>query len=818
VTAEINAGELPSLANAVKANGSNTVTINVVGGTKAPITVKTKKGSFEGGVTTTTIESVSGSVDLTVCDAHNDTAGVSTANCAGSVTVTATDAAGATGRVTLKFIGYETACTDGADSNQDGRTDCADPDCDQGACTTANGAAGTCKSNVCTPASCSQTNPTEICNNNVDDNCDGKIDCAESTCDGQACKAGSPTFVCQSQVCTDQSSGIGLTLTPARARLPADGLATTTVKLVVTKDKNPLPNTLVTFTTNLGGFLIGSGIPAVSTTTASTDSDGTATVTFQADEDSGVATVTAAINSAVSTIAYITLPALGAIQIGALQNPVMGVRSSGWNEQNQISVLLLDTEQKPYPDGLMVRFEHQQFGGSSISQPWTDSDDCKKPTVAGANGCLGYEAVVTSPADKPDTSGLAYVNLYSGNASGLPSVQVTATAGKVTRSYTIQDIAIVGAKTSGAHISLDCTPKSIPALMTTDCIRSTYRPSKNLEAPINCTAHFADRFGNVLGKATEVTFASENYSAGQPVWTDQYDPKSTKDQTASLGFAMDSIKTWGHDLPKDVPPVGSEPSDTHADECPARTHNPRDGLVSVIVKVQGEEGFVDMNGNGVWDSGEPFVDQGEPFVDDNDNGTHDDGEQLWDTNGNGQWDGPNGKWDANTVIWAEARVVYTSLPRFALNFSEAGSLSGPVLSSANGQTATSATAGFYFSDTNMNPLPPIFTKYDVTSEFGYTTDKILFAPTGVDSLGMSFTQQYCSKQKKDMDQATVCSSTCLTSPCYVVPNVSNYATASYGVVQITGGSTGNVTDLVDVTAAVDGVTERSGVRIAVPVQ
>jgi hypothetical protein len=52
----------------------------------------------------------------------------------------------------------------------------------------------------------------------------------------------------------------------------------------------------------------------------------------------------------------------------------------------------------------------------------------------------------------------------------------------------------------------------------------------------------------------------------------------------------------------------------------------------------------------------------------------------------------------------------------------------------------------------------------------------------------------------------------------VVPNVSNYATASYGVVQITGGSTGNVTDLVDVTAAVDGVTERSGVRIAVPVQ
>ncbi len=279
------------------------------------------------------------------------------------------------------------------------------------------------------------------------------------------------------------------------------------------------------------------------------------------------------------------MPALGSIEPGTIQNPVMGVKYSGWNEQNQISVLLLDTEQKPYPDGLAVRFEHQQLGGSTISVPATaDTDSCKQ-----ANGCLGYLGQTVSPSDSPDTQGKAYVNLYSGTAFGLVGITVTATAGGVVRNYTIQNIAIVGAKASGSHIWLDCSPKNIPALAYDhDCINASY---DGPESPIHCIAVFADRFNNVLGRSITATFNSEAGAAGPPTSTAQYDPTKSEDQTSSLGFASDTIAVRGYKLPEDVLPLADEPSQVYLDECGVapRSHNPRDGLSTIIVMVQGEE-------------------------------------------------------------------------------------------------------------------------------------------------------------------------------------------------------------------------------------
>ena len=47
----------------------------------------------------------------------------------------------------------------------------------------------------------------------------------------------------------------------------------------------------------------------------------------------------------------------------------------------------------------------------------------------------------------------------------------------------------------------------------------------------------------------------------------------------------------------------------------------------------------DVNDDGVWQPGEPFI----------------------DVNMNGLYDGPNGKWDADTVIWAETRILYSGI-------------------------------------------------------------------------------------------------------------------------------------------------------------
>jgi hypothetical protein len=52
---------------------------------------------------------------------------------------------------------------------------------------------------------------------------------------------------------------------------------------------------------------------------------------------------------------------------------------------------------------------------------------------------------------------------------------------------------------------------------------------------------------------------------------------------------------------------------------------PTDGVVTVLAYLPGEESFSDLNGNNVWDPGEPFQDMGQAFRDDNHNLAYDSG-------------------------------------------------------------------------------------------------------------------------------------------------------------------------------------------------
>lgn len=79
---------------------------------------------------------------------------------------------------------------------------------------------------------------------------------------------------------------------------------------------------------------------------------------------------------------------------------------------------------------------------------------------------------------------------------------------------------------------------------------------------------------------------------------------------------------------------------------------PANGRVQVLATVKGGEGFIDRNGNKVFDDGDEFIpaehEAGEPYSDNNENGLYDIGEHFTDTNndgvrteGNGLWNGPN---------------------------------------------------------------------------------------------------------------------------------------------------------------------------------
>ncbi len=118
-------------------------------------------------------------------------------------------------------------------------------------------------------------------------------------------------------------------------------------------------------------------------------------------------------------------------------------------------------------------------------------------------------------------------------------------------------------------------------------------------------------------------------------------------------------------LPADVSPLaGEEEYAVDGSELlpGAVEANPRDGLVTLLAVVRGHEAYTDVNGNGRWDEGEPFVNEGEPFLDVDDDGIWDptiDGPACCDTNGNGKVDGPNGVWDGDTWLGRTAHVMWT---------------------------------------------------------------------------------------------------------------------------------------------------------------
>jgi hypothetical protein len=83
----------------------------------------------------------------------------------------------------------ELACHDGLDNDSDGLIDCADPDCLGKSC----GPGCACAADA---------GFTEIiCNNGLDDDHDGLIDCADPDCAGQLCGSATLTFTCTGFVC-----------------------------------------------------------------------------------------------------------------------------------------------------------------------------------------------------------------------------------------------------------------------------------------------------------------------------------------------------------------------------------------------------------------------------------------------------------------------------------------------------------------------------------------------------------------------------------------------------------------------------------------
>jgi hypothetical protein len=906
--------------SSVVADGANTIAVRVEGATQAPISVSTTHGTFPGGAKAVQVNALVADLVLTTCDSRVDS------TCVATTTIRASDFARASGQATVAFTaagggascagcaaagcqgkvcdgsghvcsatspstcsvcpgGGVEICNDGIDNDCDGLVDCADPDCAGKSCDPTLGTTFVCASGTCQCPG----GVAEICNDGIDNDCNGKIDCADTTCqpsggqpgkvcdargntcaapaggvstcsvcsgnggaveqghetscsdghdndcDGlvdcadsdclnQPCNPANPNYRCLSKAgavtCTDATSLYSLVLTATRpapyaatpgTRLPADGVAKTNVTATLLFDGTPIPGATVTLATS---------DPATSVTaTGPTDPQGRTTGTFTSSAAGGTATVTgsytppsAGATPVTATIA-VDMPLLGQVRLVSQQYSVLGVRFSGYQEKSLLTFQALDSTGAPYPAGLRVDFTHESQGTSFIG--------------AAANCTAANPSVCTATA-ATDANGNAQILLTSGKVATVVAVRSSATAGGIPATATAGNIAIVGAKASGLHVSLSCSPKNVPAFTNDDCINSFYGGSGH---PISCTAAFADRFNNVLGVATLATFKSEAGAAGPPSTTPQYDSTKPPSQQTGLGIATNFVAVNGFALPADVAPFIGEYHEDFDAGCGTRTHNPRDGLSTIIVAVNGEEGFVDVNANGVYDPGEPFIDQGEPFVDANDNGKYDLGEVFIDLNNNGVYDGPNGVWDANTVVWTDTRVVYTGhaygrvdgalaqhasrwytpppfppVPTPTTSFDVTEPKSGPPAT-----PATSATVPFAVMDSNYNRLASYAT-YAV-APLASNVSVLSSLPGTLDSLGMSFTKKYCNAPEPPFTCAVgQAESACTTSPCYVVTDVggcdsgtcNGFGYGAYGQSTMTGAKAGGET--VNLSVTLNGVT------------
>jgi hypothetical protein len=434
-------------------------------------------------------------------------------------------------------------------------------------------------------------------------------------------------------------------LTASTEQVLADGVST--VALTATLYKNPAElagaGETVTFTTDMGTFTSSNN----ATKTTTTDEDGEASATFLGGTTSGVATLkaSASVDSVtVERTVQISIKQLGHFEFLGASPTKLGIRGSGRNETSVLSFKVKDTEGNPFSD-LRVDFSisHASAGDVSLDPHWATTD---------ANGEVRTV-------------------LHSGRSVNSVTVKAESSVGTVTLSAESAALVIVGAKPSFGPMTFSCKRHNITGFLC-DNVHT------------KCTISLADRYGNKVGFATQVAFLIE---AGH------IDPSvETEDDGVNMGSAEVDMRT-GNPRPKDVPPAPTEPKVVGS----TYTNNPRDGLVTIIAYTSGEEDFTDANGNGEWDTDEPFVDLGEPFLDENDDNVRDDNERFVDVNENQKYDGPNGQWDSDTVIWRPHWVVWTG----NILQSHSGLSPHTAFLIKQNQTYPMTWVGM---DTNLNPL------------------------------------------------------------------------------------------------------------------
>ncbi len=343
-------------------------------------------------------------------------------------------------------------------------------------------------------------------------------------------------------------------------------------------------------------------------------------------------------------------------------------------------------------------------------------------TSAGSFSTREGETDIDSSTDR---AGRAQVKLYSAKSQG----QATVTAyfydeGGTYRetSITIQFIAplpVDGTLRLGCDaVNIGALRQPVPKIVVTCSLDAQARDGSTIPA-----SALAVQF---LSEAGTVT-AEDDYYSGERIFL--YSPKG------------------GSSSPRDVAPDTAVGEPSYADSN-GKVRNPRDGLVTLVAVVQGEEAFTDTNGDGDYDQGEPFVDTAEPFLDEDDDDERDAEEKYVDVNGNNRWDKANGVWDSKIRIMAIYKLLWTG-ELYAYAKAARVAISGTSTAIADGgQLELTA----YPLDINGNPVAAFQKNGDylewTLSTSGYADTSGDTTPPMRNALGFSFDTSASTERKR----------------------------------------------------------------------
>jgi hypothetical protein len=209
----------------------------------------------------------------------------------------------------------------------------------------------------------------------------------------------------------------------------------------------------------------------------------------------------------------------------------------------------------------------------------------------------------------------------------------------------------------------------------------------------NLTARFADQYGNPVSDGTFVNFVTE----GGAVASSAQGGCSTVNGACTVQFI-------------------------------SQANRPLNGRVTVLAYAQGIEDFVDMNGDGLFSSGEPFTDMGDPFLDAGilaptsgvtPSGTLDgnyepaNGDKPFPYKGSTYSSTGDGLWGLNYIRSSVELILSGSDAKLIRQFCNAGVCSDWVSGNGNpsiiqgiaGTGCSSQQLDFRLTDVNNNPLP-----------------------------------------------------------------------------------------------------------------